>query len=180
MGWTVHVKSQNDPGTHLLGILFPLPGKHVVKCSISASWVTGFLAEFIAEMAKQRISPSGINWDWLMGDILIGETSPAERQFSSKRFMKRAAFCHMHTFTHACPSQDSRLPPAWWTQSALNTDTAYSRSQFHTGRGMPQNRGSAWCLDKHNWALKPEMSFKWMEYWKACNPETLRNDLCCY
>lgn len=52
------------------------PGKQVVRCSISASCVTGFLAEFIVEMAKQRISPRGINCDWLIGDILIGDTSP--------------------------------------------------------------------------------------------------------
>lgn len=57
-----------------------LPGKQVVRCSISASCVTCFRAEFIAEMARQRISPSGINCDWLMGDMLIGDTSPAKRQ----------------------------------------------------------------------------------------------------
>lgn len=57
-----------------------LPGKQVVRCSISASCVTCFRAEFIAEMARQRISPSGINCDWLMGDMLIGDTSPAKKQ----------------------------------------------------------------------------------------------------
>lgn len=65
-----------------------LPGKQVVRCSISASCVTCFRAEFIAEMARQRISPSGINCDWLMGDMLIGDTSPAKRQQ-----MCNEAFC---------------------------------------------------------------------------------------
>lgn len=30
-------------------------------------------------MARHKISPSGMNCDWLMGDILIGDTSPARR-----------------------------------------------------------------------------------------------------
>lgn len=38
-----------------------LPGKQVVRCSISASCVTGLRAEFMAEMARHRISPSGMN-----------------------------------------------------------------------------------------------------------------------
>lgn len=41
--------------------------------------MTGLWAEFIAEMARHKISPSGMNCDWLMGDILIGDTSPARR-----------------------------------------------------------------------------------------------------
>lgn len=54
-----------------------IPGKLAVRCSTSASWLTGLWAEFIAEMAKHKISPSGMNCDWLIGDILIGDTSPA-------------------------------------------------------------------------------------------------------
>ena len=54
-----------------------VPGKLAVRCSTSASWLTGLWAEFIAEMAKHKISPSGMNCDWLIGDILIGDTSPA-------------------------------------------------------------------------------------------------------
>lgn len=56
-----------------------IPGKLAVRCSTRASWLTGLWAEFIAEMARHKISPSGINCDWLMGDILIGDTSPARR-----------------------------------------------------------------------------------------------------
>lgn len=41
--------------------------------------MTGLWAEFIEEMARHKISPSGMNCDWLMGDILIGDTSPARR-----------------------------------------------------------------------------------------------------
>lgn len=37
-------------------------------------------AEFIAEIANSRTSPRGMNCDWLMGDILMGDTSPAEKQ----------------------------------------------------------------------------------------------------
>lgn len=55
------LESHSTPACGRYLILLSLPGKHVVRCSISASWVTGFLAEFIAEMAKQRISPSGMN-----------------------------------------------------------------------------------------------------------------------
>lgn len=44
------------------------------------SCVTVLRAEFMAEMARHRISPSGINWDWLMGDMLIGDTSPAKHR----------------------------------------------------------------------------------------------------
>ena len=55
-----------------------LPGKLAVRCSTRASWLTGLWAEFIAEMARHKISPSGMNCDWLIGDILIGDTSPAE------------------------------------------------------------------------------------------------------
>lgn len=54
-----------------------VPGKLAVRCSTRASWLTGLWAEFIAEMAKHKISPSGMNCDWLIGDILIGDTSPA-------------------------------------------------------------------------------------------------------
>lgn len=53
-----------------------VPGKLAVRCSTRASWVTGLWAEFIAEMARHKISPSGMNCDWLIGDILIGDTSP--------------------------------------------------------------------------------------------------------
>ena len=122
MGWSVHIKSQGGQSAHPFGKYitpFPLPGKQVVRCSISASWVTGFLAEFIAEMAKQRISPSGINWDWLMGDILIGDTSPAERQLPSKQFVKTQPLVtnththpSKHTHTHTHPSHDSPIPCA--------------------------------------------------------------------
>lgn len=48
-----------------------------VRCSTRASWLTGLWAEFIAEMARHKISPSGMNCDWLIGDMLIGDTSPA-------------------------------------------------------------------------------------------------------
>lgn len=44
-------------------LVYILPGKQVVRCSIKASCVTCFRAAFIDEMAKQRISPSGINCD---------------------------------------------------------------------------------------------------------------------
>lgn len=54
-----------------------VPGKLAVRCSTRASWLTGLWAEFIAEMARHKISPSGMNCDWLIGDILIGDTSPA-------------------------------------------------------------------------------------------------------
>lgn len=45
---------------------------------MSVSCVTVLRAEFMAEMARHRISPSGMNWDWLMGDMLMGDTSPAK------------------------------------------------------------------------------------------------------
>lgn len=48
-----------------------------MRCSTRASWLTDLWAEFIAEMARHKISPSGMNCDWLIGDILIGDTSPA-------------------------------------------------------------------------------------------------------
>lgn len=54
-----------------------VPGKLAVRCSINASWLAGLWAAFIAEMAKHKISPSGMNCDWLIGDMLIGDTSPA-------------------------------------------------------------------------------------------------------
>lgn len=54
-----------------------VPGKLAVRCSTRASWLTGLWAEFIAEIARHKISPSGMNCDWLIGDILIGDTSPA-------------------------------------------------------------------------------------------------------
>lgn len=57
-----------------------LPGKHVCRCSVRASRVTGLWAEFIAETANSNTSPKGINCDWLMGDILMGDTSPVKRQ----------------------------------------------------------------------------------------------------
>lgn len=66
-----------------------LPGKQVVRCSISASCVTGFLAEFIVEMAKHRISPRGINCDWLIGDILMGDTSPTKKDKDSIKMHER-------------------------------------------------------------------------------------------
>ena len=47
---------------------------------MSASWVTGLWAEFIAEIANSSTSPRGMNCDWLMGDMLIGDTSPVERE----------------------------------------------------------------------------------------------------
>lgn len=56
-----------------------VPGKLAVRCSTRASWLTGLWAEFIAEMARHKISPSGMNCDWLIGDILIGDTSPVGR-----------------------------------------------------------------------------------------------------
>ena len=135
-------KPQGGQSVHPFGkyiTLFPLPGKQVVRCSISASWVTGFLAEFIAEMAKQRISPSGINWDWLMGDILIGDTSPAERQFPSKQFVKTqplVTHIHTHTFT---PTPTHTPPPVTLTysvpriQSTLNPEMRYCHSHGHSG-----------------------------------------------
>ena len=39
--------------------------------------MTGLWAEFIAEIANSSTSPRGMNWDWLMGDMLMGDTSPA-------------------------------------------------------------------------------------------------------
>lgn len=59
-----------------------LPGKHVCRCSVSVSWVTDLWAEFIAEIANSNTSPNGMNCDWLMGDILMGGTSPVKRQKS--------------------------------------------------------------------------------------------------
>lgn len=53
-----------------------VPGKLAVRCSTRASWLTGLWPAFIAEMAKHKISPSGMNCDWLIGDIVIGDTSP--------------------------------------------------------------------------------------------------------
>ena len=57
-----------------------LPGKHAARWSTRVSWVTALRATFMAEMARHRISPSGMNWDWLIGDMLIGDTSPAGAQ----------------------------------------------------------------------------------------------------
>ncbi|TNN89656.1 hypothetical protein EYF80_000259 [Liparis tanakae] len=54
-----------------------VPGKLAERCSTRASWLTDLWAEFIAEMARHKISPSGMNCDWLIGDMLIGDTSPA-------------------------------------------------------------------------------------------------------
>lgn len=51
--------------------------------------MTGLWAEFIAEMARHKISPSGMNCDWLMGDILIGDTSPARRGGGGRGGRKR-------------------------------------------------------------------------------------------
>lgn len=67
---TMCLKSEKQSGRSV-------PGKLAVRCSTRASWLTGLWAEFIAEMAKHKISPSGMNCDWLIGDILIGDTSPA-------------------------------------------------------------------------------------------------------
>lgn len=61
-----------------------------MRCSTRASWLTGLWAEFIAEMARHKISPSGMNCDWLMGDILIGDTSPVRRGGGGGRGRDRA------------------------------------------------------------------------------------------
>lgn len=75
-----------------------LPGKHVARCSMRVSWVTVFRAEFMAEMARHRISPSGMNWDWLMGDILIGDTSPAGGQRSKVNLRVSKVKCYSSVF----------------------------------------------------------------------------------
>lgn len=62
-----------------------VPGKLAVRCSTRASWLTGLCAEFMAEMARHKISPSGMNCDWLIGDMLIGDTSPAGGGTKHKR-----------------------------------------------------------------------------------------------
>lgn len=142
MGWSVHIKSQVSQSAHPSGkyiTLFLLPGKQVVRCSISASWVTGFLAEFIAEMAKQRISPSGINWDWLMGDILIGDTSPVERQLPSKQFVKTqplVTHTHLQTHTHTHTPPVTHLFPVLQIQSTLNPEMCYCPSHVQTWKGL--------------------------------------------
>lgn len=131
MGRTVCVVSCSNQKTHPSGkcyVLFSLPGKHVVRCSISASWVTGFLAEFIAEMAKQRISPSGINWDWLMGDILIGDTSPAERQFSSEWFIRRPSHLS-NTPSHMHAPPVTFIQPLYYKHNQLWTQVGDSHRQ---------------------------------------------------
>lgn len=64
-----------------------IPGKLAVRCSTRASWLTGLWAEFIAEMARHKISPSGMNCDWLIGDILIGDTSPVGGGTSTRSWM---------------------------------------------------------------------------------------------
>ena len=51
--------------------------------------MTGLRAEFMAETARHRISPSGMNWDWLIGDILMGDTSPRERGTARERQRER-------------------------------------------------------------------------------------------
>ena len=58
--------SLRTTGTHMplesASFFSRLPGKQVVRCSIRASWVTGFLAEFIEEIDGQAQDfPSGMN-----------------------------------------------------------------------------------------------------------------------
>ena len=169
MGWSVHIKSQVSQSVHPSGkyiTLFLLPGKQVVRCSISASWVTGFLAEFIAEMAKQRISPSGINWDWLMGDILIGDTSPVERQLPSKHFVKTQplvththTFKHTHTHTHTPLPWLSPIPCAANTVNPQPWNVLLPQPRADVER-LAQNSGSFSCLHKENLPLKPELSLE--------------------
>lgn len=60
-----------------------LPGKHVCRCSVRASCVTGLLEEFMAEIANSNTSPKGMNCDWLIGDILMGDTSPVKKKQKS-------------------------------------------------------------------------------------------------
>lgn len=143
--------------THVLlesALFFPrLPGKQVVRCSISASWVTGFLAEFIAEMAKHKISPSGINWDWLMGDILMGDTSPAEKTIFKKWFIKtQPAVTHTPSHTRLL-----WLSPTPWATNAISSphcSVLQSRplwwKDFHRGSHR---------LDKEL-PFKPKITFK--------------------
>lgn len=169
MGWSVHIKSQGGQSAHPFGkyiTLFPLPGKQVVRCSISASWVTGFLAEFIAEMAKQRISPSGINWDWLMGDMLIGDTSPAERQLPSKQFVKTQPLV-TNTHTHPSKHIHTHTPLPWLTYSLCCKYNQPSTLKCVTATAtctqverLAQNSRSFSCLHKENLPLKPELSLE--------------------
>ena len=160
-------KPQGGQSVHPFGkyiTLFPLPGKQVVRCSISASWVTGFLAEFIAEMAKQRISPSGINWDWLMGDILIGDTSPAERQFPSKQFVKTqplVTHIHTHTFTPTHTPLPWRSPILCREYNQPSTLKCVTATATGTQvERLAQNSRSFSCLHKENLPLKPELSLE--------------------
>lgn len=115
--------------THVLlesALFFPrLPGKQVVRCSIRASWVTGFLAEFIEEIDGQAQDfPSGMNWDWRMGD-----TSPAEGQFSKSGLLRPShlSCTHLHTRT----SFDSHLLPGLQMRSPLHPEVCY----IHTHSG---------------------------------------------
>ena len=50
--------------------------------------MTGLWAEFMEETARHKISPSGMNCDWLTGDMLIGETSPAQCGDKIQQFKK--------------------------------------------------------------------------------------------
>ena len=48
-----------------------------------------------------------------MGDILIGDTSPAERQFPSKQFVKTqplVTHIHTHTYTPTPNTVSTALP----------------------------------------------------------------------
>ena len=65
-----------------------LPGKHMCRCSVRASRVTDLWAEFIAEIANSSTSPKGMNCDWLMGDILMGDTSPVKREKIERQCFK--------------------------------------------------------------------------------------------
>lgn len=60
------------------------------------SCVTVLRAEFMAEMARHRMSPSGMNWDWLIGDMLIGDTSPAGQEGKVQRIKLRVAEVALH------------------------------------------------------------------------------------
>jgi hypothetical protein len=40
------------------------------------------------ETARHKISPSGMNCDWLTGDMLIGDTSPAHAETKDKKHIQ--------------------------------------------------------------------------------------------
>lgn len=148
-----------------------LPGKHVCRCSVSVSWVTDLWAEFIAEIASSNTSPNGMNCDWLMGDILMGGTSPAKRQKSLLFMLDKTVLKHISLEGNRKNHGALNVP-----KSSMATIILKWNLRVFSGMALWPN----WAMERSViWDLwqRGQMEDKWEKKTVVCKKRILKNSM---